>query len=692
MKVFLLPIFLLLFLYSPAQKNTITLSKESVSSSAFVKELEVLIDSSQNLTFAQVQNDSSLKFVPASDIRKPGKHVYWVRVNIKSNYAKDVPYRISAVWWDYLTAYLVYPDSTVQILYTGLLRKKSEMDGKDFASFILPAGKEIKLYAKLEASGYFLRMDSVNILLSKHETALENERYYLYLSAMLFGIMIGFAFYNLSISISTREISYVWYFLYLFCLAISFSGQLGSHSSYLTQFFLPEHPVLGLFLKRLLDPAAFICLILFSRNFLHTRQKHPRWDTFLLALIFVLISLNIFWLGGGYNRAGAPYIIISVYILSVIVIIKTALIAYREGFKAARFFIAGQIITAAGILISMFKVTGWADLLWFLPHTRFFDFIRSGTVFFFGGVEALIFSMALADRQRIKLEQEVAERTSELKQSLQELKSAQSQLIQKEKMASLGELTAGIAHEIQNPLNFVNNFSEVSNELIEELKGERRKTEGERNTEAEDELLNDIEENLQKINHHGKRADAIVKGMLQHSRSSNGVKEPTDINVLCDEYLRLSYRGQRAKDKNFNAEIKTDFDKTVGKINVVPLDIGRVLLNLYNNAFYAVSAPPPKAGALVTNAVKDPTVWVSTKKDGNKVLITVRDNGKGIPANIVDKIFQPFFTTKPTGQGTGLGLSLSYDIIKAHGGEIKVESKDGEGSEFVFTLPLKSQV
>ena len=258
-------------------------------------------------------------------------------------------------------------------------------------------------------------------------------------------------------------------------------------------------------------------------------------------------------------------------------------------------------------------------------------------------------------------------------------------------MASLGELTAGIAHEIQNPLNFVNNFSDVNTELIDEAKQEIDNG----NIAEAKTILNDIKENEQKINHHGKRADAIVKGMLQHSRSSTGVKEPTDINALADEYLRLSYHGLRAKDNSFNATMKTDFDKSIGKINIIPQDIGRVLLNLYNNAFYAIaekSKLPAKDLSGFENLTGlgnfQPTITVSTKKSENNILITVSDNGNGIPQKVIDKIFQPFFTTKPTGQGTGLGLSLSYDIIKAHGGEIKVETKEGEGSEFIIQLPF----
>ena len=292
----------------------------------------------------------------------------------------------------------------------------------------------------------------------------------------------------------------------------------------------------------------------------------------------------------------------------------------------------------------------------------------------------------LAERQNEILEAEVKQRTSALEKSLSDLKSTQSQLIQSEKMASLGELTAGIAHEIQNPLNFVNNFSEVNTELIDELEHEANKG----NLEEVKTLAKDIKDNEQKINHHGKRADAIVKGMLQHSRSSSGVKEPVDINALADEYLRLAYHGLRAKDKSFNANLKTDFDQTIGNINVIPHDIGRVILNLITNAFYAVNEKKGQG----PNAF-EPTVTVRTKRMADKVLISVKDNGPGIPQKVLDKIFQPFFTTKPAGHGTGLGLSLSYDIVKAHGGELKVETlpaglagREGEGSEFTIVLPI----
>jgi len=265
-----------------------------------------------------------------------------------------------------------------------------------------------------------------------------------------------------------------------------------------------------------------------------------------------------------------------------------------------------------------------------------------------------------------------------IEEAYDQLKSTQSQLIQSEKMASLGELTAGIAHEIQNPLNFVNNFSEVNSELVEELMEEIKKGD----MEEAQVIVKDILENEQKIKHHGQRASVIVKGMLEHSRASDGKKELTDINALADEYLRLAYHGLRAKYKSFNADFKTDFDITLPKINVIQQDIGRALVNLINNAFYAVD----KKAKQGINDFK-PEVIVSTKKIDNKVEIRVKDNGDGIPDNVIEKIFQPFFTTKSTGQGTGLGLSLSYDIIKVHGGELKVDTQFGRYTEFTMLLP-----
>jgi two-component system NtrC family sensor kinase len=309
-------------------------------------------------------------------------------------------------------------------------------------------------------------------------------------------------------------------------------------------------------------------------------------------------------------------------------------------------------------------------------------------VLFIFTVAVLIWRNNLSQRKKNKQldiqKNQLTSQRDELQNTLVHLKSTQTKLIQAEKMASLGELTAGIAHEIQNPLNFVNNFSEVNKEMLEELKAESEKPKAERDEQLEIDLINDLIENESKINHHGKRADFIVKGMLEHSRTSKGEKQPTDLNVLCDEFMKLSYHGLRSKDKNFNAELVTHFDEQLPKANVSQQDMGRVMLNLFNNAFYAVNQKLKTAGADYK-----PNVMVTTASENGNITIKVKDNGDGIPDAVKDKIMQPFFTTKPTGEGTGLGLSLSYDIVvKGHGGSISIDTKEGEFTEFTITFPL----
>jgi signal transduction histidine kinase len=297
-----------------------------------------------------------------------------------------------------------------------------------------------------------------------------------------------------------------------------------------------------------------------------------------------------------------------------------------------------------------------------------------------------------AEEERITLEFLVQERTTEIlkqkeeiEQTLKELKLTQAQLIQSEKLASLGELTAGIAHEIQNPLNFVNNFSELNKELLEELKEEKSKKANERDIELETEILLNIETNVEKINFHGNRASSIVKNMLEHARSTSGTKEYVDVNKLCDEYLRLSYHGLRAKDKSFNADFRTKLDVDLPKVNVVTQDFGRVLLNIINNAFYAVKEKSKQGLADFKPMVSVTSIFHPKTQT---IEIRIEDNGGGISAKDKEKIFQPFFTTKPTGEGTGLGLSLSREIIKMHGGEIELKTKRKEGTTFIITLPI----
>ncbi len=392
----------------------------------------------------------------------------------------------------------------------------------------------------------------------------------------------------------------------------------------------------------------------------------------------VLVFLSpAFTLANFIFSGPAPNLVIAIVFPSVIIYFSTQVLL-----KARRNKQKGVWIVAVAFLSVVIVAVTW--IFYATNAKNYRPEIHSFLMYMLYGSVPLGLTAFIAIRFRdlyANLDLKVKERTQELNQSLENLRSTQSQLIQSEKLASLGALTAGIAHEIQNPLNFVNNFSEVNKELISEMREEIAK----KNFEEVDQIAKDVEENEDKIIHYGKRAESIVKGMLLHSRGSSGHKEPTDINALCDEYLRLSYHGFRAKDKTFNADYKTDFDPNLPIINVVPQEIGRVLLNLINNAFYAVDQR--QRGALSgLNETYQPTVTVSTRKNGNSIAISVKDNDPGIPEDIKTRIFQPFFTTKPAGQGTGLGLSLAYDIVKAHGGKLNVESTEYSGTEFTIVL------
>jgi two-component system, NtrC family, sensor kinase len=451
-----------------------------------------------------------------------------------------------------------------------------------------------------------------------------------------------------------------------------------------------------------LQPILAIIILRFLRKSLKTAGLLPKWGRLFMIGTVLLVALMVI----SITVKDSKYI--TTWIGHALLFALVYLIFYKKEFRSVK-----PVVYATLPVMLVYFIDDAVTLVNPGFHKRWENYFDTAGIFAFIWMGAMLF---ITNRQRKALEKErlkaaekekeykaaeamkaalevqVKERTAELtiqkeelQHALDELRSTQSQLIHSEKMASLGELTAGIAHEIQNPLNFVNNFSEVNTELVDELQQELKAG------KIDDALAisNDIKDNEQKINHHGKRADAIVKGMLQHSRSSSGQKEPTDINVLADEYLRLAYHGLRARDKTFNAAMKTDYDGSIGLINIMPQDMGRVILNLITNAFYAAPLSP-EGGFKDPNYKHEPTVWVSTKKVGDKVLISVKDNGPGIPQKILDKIFQPFFTTKPTGQGTGLGLSLSYDIVKAHGGEIKVETKEGEGANFIISLPINN--
>ena len=518
---------------------------------------------------------------------------------------------------------------------------------------------------------------------------------------MLFGCLLSFLFFTI-----VGERVYLYFALMMFTLGF------GRCYDILYDIFFKEHPVILHYLAYLLGAFADYFFIQFTRQFLKTRKYFPRWDGYFngIAIFNVILQLLIYFslphLNATLNKAAEStgdlvdaFTLFSVLITYLFfnpcseIRVKILTVFAMPALLVWSF---GNLLNSLYFIEIRYDLPNSSFLNWF---SEWFYFIELISIFILEilfswvlllrfvdlrkeiaqkSLEIEIERRKLIEEQKTQLERTVEERTVELKHSLENLQSSQKQLIQSEKMASLGELTAGIAHEIQNPLNFVNNFSEVNKELIEELK-EEAKTGNNNEVIA---IANDISSNEEKIIHHGKRADAIVKNMLQHSQSRTGVKELTNINALADQYLRLSYHGLRAKDTEFNAIMKTDFDESIGKINIVPQDIGRVLLNLYNNSFYAIAE---KRKQYPENY--EPTISVSSKKIGDRVMLTVKDNGNGIPKKVLDKIFQPFFTTKPTGVGTGLGLSLSYDIVKAHGGEIKVNTVEGEFTEFVVDLP-----
>jgi two-component system, NtrC family, sensor kinase len=438
-----------------------------------------------------------------------------------------------------------------------------------------------------------------------------------------------------------------------------------------------------------------IIIVRYLRKSLQTQVELPKWDKVLNYIMYAAIILLV--ADTGFSSLKPVTLWLSHLLLLYLIYI---LYSQKEFGKARPVLLA----IAPFIILSLFsditKLTNinqysswkslintaqgfsfvWMIAMWFITNKQRKDLEKEKNKTK-AQEEQKSKMMSLKEQLEVQVAQRTAELTKqkeELLHTLEELRSTQAQLIQSEKMASLGELTAGIAHEIQNPLNFVNNFSELNKELLGELKEE---IDNGNLTEVKN-IATNVIDNEEKINTHGRRADAIVKGMLQHSRLSTGQKEPTDINALADEYLRLAFHGLRAKEKSFNATMKTEFDQTIPKLNIVPQDIGRVILNLITNAFYVVNEKKLSAGPEY-----EPIVTIITRKGKDRARIAVKDNGNGIPEKVMDKIFQPFFTTKPAGQGTGLGLSLSYDIIKAHGGELKVQTKEGIGSEFVIELP-----
>ncbi|GAB3910329.1 hypothetical protein GCM10028803_49970 [Larkinella knui] len=685
---------------------------------------QVLEDRAGKYTLEDVQRSSAFRFDSYYNQNR-SSHVYWKRMRIKN----AMPRNLNLYLCDFNASFLemYHQDSTGRWQHqrTGELIPESQLPDRNGNKernrlfFHLRSGEQTTLYQRSENPFWRMPLVYISPELQSEENRIQSVYQSIrvkngwedfFFDGIMIGILLLAVCYNLFIFITIRDKVYLYFSICLLFFTLdrnAFRIQLA---------FFEEQPYEFKMLNVFFFIIFYIFFIQSLRNFIQSAPALARLNraiTFFLGLTALANVIQFFM----YTIPGFPIddllllieiLIRIVYVLCSIGILKMI----RRGSPEARFALLATtplftfwLATLMTQLLGRFFNVNVPNSVWnWVEYAEQFCF--AWLIIFFSGallnrynlVRERVAQQAIEKEQLEKereiernriianqnelLEQQVKERTAELQTSLENLKTTQNQLIQKEKLASLGELTAGIAHEIQNPLNFVNNFSEVSTELVNELDEEQQKPD--RDPELEKELLGDLKQNLQKISHHGGRASQIVRNMLAHSRTTAGERQPTNLNALCDEYLRLAYHGLRAKDNTFNCELKTDFDPTIGLVKLVPQEIGRVFLNLFNNAFYTVHEKQKAASASY-----QPTVRVQTKSINNTIEIRIIDNGLGMTAEVKEKLFQPFFTTKPTGEGTGLGLSLSYDIItKGHGGRLTVESELGKGSEFTIVLPV----
>ncbi|RRB04991.1 sensor histidine kinase [Larkinella rosea] len=685
---------------------------------------QILEDRTGDLTFEQVQQNSGFHFDAFNNPNRKS-HVCWMRMRLRNALNHDLKLFLGEFNASYFDLYTQTTNGRWQHQRTGELIPRSQLpvhnsDIDRYRLFFqLQPGEQLTLYQRSENPLWRAPLTYLSPRLQTEENRIhaiykafrvdrEWENYFF--EGIMIGILVLAVGYNLYIFFSIKDKVYLYFAICLFFFTLDRNG----FSLQLTIF--PEQPYLFKLLNNFFFIIFFFFFIQSIRKFIQAVPALARLNqaiTFFLLMTalanVILFSMFRFPILSSSTVAFAVEVLIRItYLLLITSILKMI----RRGSLDARYALIATIplflfwfYTLINDLFGRFF-----DAYLYKGQWNYLEYIERACfawlIIFFSGALLNRYNMARKrvtqqaiekeqlekereiERNRIiasqneRLEQQVEERTAQLKTSLEELKTTQNQLIHKEKLASLGELTAGIAHEIQNPLNFVNNFSEVSVELVTELEDEQQKPD--RDAELEKELLGDLKQNLQKIAQHGGRASQIVKNMLAHSRSSSGERQATNLNALCDEYLRLAYHGLRAKDNSFNCALGTDFDPTIGQVEMMPQEIGRVLLNLFNNAFYAVQAKQKTASEPF-----QPEVKVRTKTAGRQVEIRVIDNGLGMSEAVKEKLFQPFFTTKPTGEGTGLGLSMSYDIItKGHNGTLTVESQPGKGSEFIIVLPV----
>ncbi len=635
----------------------------------------------------------------------------WYRYTVKNTLAKEFSVMLHTNQ-DYSDFYVIRDGQKQTHYKNGWLipwKDKDGLEGDNLIPLTLAAGEQAVIYNRIENrrpdTQYSFEVKLFNAERYVFKLFKERQGYFDF-PFIILSIFAGFCLlgglFNSFLFIIDRQKVHLYFSLFILDIAFIISPLY-------SVVVLRNYPFTTPVVVIISGAGLAIFFIQFTRYYFQTFINTPKWDKVLIGLILIqcvpLLMLFNIVPEGTLNWVMFSAILISclgtlILFLSLrhktvksfaiallpfgVTLIITFLLVFAAKFKV----VIPEIIEVISA-ISFYSSIAWPVLYFTWVLFKQYDWQKREIIQHALDAERLqkekeIERNALIEQQKVELEITVQERTAELRQSIADLQSTQKQLIQSEKMASLGELTAGIAHEIQNPMNFVNNFSEVSNELIDEMTEELEKGD----VEEAKAIASSIRQNLQKIAHHGKRADSIVKGMLQHSRASSHQKEPTDVNKLADEYLRLAYHGLRAKDKSFNAELITDFDPNLPIASIVPQDIGRVFLNLLTNAFYAVQDRKKKEK--VSGTPFKPTVKLSTSTDQEFITIKVEDNGSGIPEQIKEKVMQPFFTTKPTGEGTGLGLSMSYDIVvEAHGGTIKINSEEGEFTEFTITIPIE---
>jgi two-component system, NtrC family, sensor kinase len=698
---------------------------------------QILEDWNNNLSFEQVtQSPLNEQFHADSNAENEKKpRTYWVRMRIKNTEADDIKLYLLNNGSDYIEMHK--RDTTGEWTHqkTGNLVSLSQTDNSSGLNeqsqiyFELESDDEVLIYQRLEVIFWHPRLRNVtpNLQTQQQMTQAVFEGYkvdevwkhYLFEGIMV-GILLLAIFYNLFIYYSTKDRVYLYFGLSLLFFTLD------RHSEAIQPAYFSEFPLFFSFCSNFFFIFFFVFFIASIRLFLQPEIQRHRFNKFITyALVLTALAAlstlfvynfpnNVVAYKEFFSELATRLTYLPLFIINILLVkeghanAKFSFIAtaplfclWLIRFIIGSFYFFGEVSIMQSVVGNFSTIEGfcltWLIVVFSGALVSRYNQYRNRSI---ANViekeqrekEIEIERNKLIEQQKENLEIQVKERTAELNQSLDTLKATQTQLIQSEKLASLGELTAGIAHEIQNPLNFVNNFSELSVDLSNELKEEMLKIDiPEKDKEYISELLTDLSQNQAKINHHGKRASSIVKGMLEHSRASTGVKELSDINALADEYLRLSYHGLRAKDKSFNADFKTNFDENLPKISIIQQDIGRVLLNLINNAFYAVNQRKQLSESLKLSESYTPSVFLTTQLVDNQIVIKVKDNGMGMSDSIKAKVFQPFFTTKPTGQGTGLGLSLAYDIVtKGHGGALEVESTEGVGTEFIIKLPYIS--